>query len=273
MKNAKHSLTLTQFNNFELNYYFHDELDVYDKKVFPHHIHDRLEMYVLLDGDVSFSVESSVYKMSAGDAVIIKPNEIHNCILESNSVHKHMCLWFDSSNEFLFGDFLNHEFGSNNLVSPPKESKKRVFEIYDLLKIATQENDNHKIMYLTLELIDIFRKNITNTSPHKNIPIGLKNILIDIDNNFKSINSLNYFTDKYFISQSTLNRLFKEYLRTSPKYYLETKKLAHSRRLLKNGASVLYACMESGFTDYSNYIRLFKKRFSITPKQYKDNMA
>ncbi len=271
MKSAKYSLNVSGINNYEIDYYFNDRGEVYPKKIFPHHIHDRLEIYLLLEGDVSFAIESSVYKMTAGDAVIIKPNEMHNCILESVSVHKHMCMWFDASNEFLFGDFLKQEFGKNNLVSPPEETKKRVFELYSLLKTATDNQDKHKIFYLSLELLDIFRKFTVTDAGNKTIPKQLKEILYDIDANFKSINSLSYFTDKYFISQSTLNRLFKTYLHTSPKYYIETKRLANSRRLLKRGESVLFACMESGFTDYSNYIRLFKNRFGITPKQYKDS--
>ena len=271
MASKINKFSVTGLNSYEVNYYFNDVLEVYPKRVFPHHIHDGIEVYLLIEGDVSFAVESSVYKMTAGDAVIIKPNEIHNCILETESVHKHLCMWFDASSEFIFGDFLNHEFGKNNLVSPPIESKKRVFELYDELKLATENQDRHKFLYLSLELLDIFRKYTVLDAENKSIPNQLKNILNDIDENFKSINSLSYFTDKYFISQSTLNRLFKTYLRTSPKYYLETKRLANSRRLLKNGESVLFACMESGFTDYSNYIRLFKKRFKVTPKQYRDS--
>ena len=52
--------------------------------------------------------------------------------------------------------------------------------------------------------------------------------------------------------------------------YIETKRLSYSRLLLNSGKSVLAACMESGFPDYSNYIRLFKGRFKITPNQYKN---
>ena len=271
MKSAKYSLSISGLNNYEVNYYVHDAVTVLDKKIYPHHIHDRLEIYLLLEGDVSFAIESSVYKMTAGDAVIIKPNEVHNCILDSKSVHKHMCLWFESSNEFLFGDFINHDFGKNNLISPPPENKERVFELCTLIKTASLNEDKHKILYLTLELLDIFRKSIIIDAPNKPIPKLLKQILEDIEINFKIINSLDYFTEKYFISQSTLNRLFNVHLQISPKYYIETKRLANSRRLLKKGESVLFACMESGFTDYSNYIRLFKKRFGITPKQYRDS--
>ena len=79
-----------------------------------------------------------------------------------------------------------------------------------------------------------------------------------------------YLTKKYNISSSTLNRLFNDNLQTSPKLFLETKRLAHSRKLLREGNSVMDACMKSGFPDYSNYIRLFKKRFNMTPNQYKN---
>ena len=40
-----------------------------------------MELYILLEGDVSFVVESSLYKLSAGDAIVTAPNERHYCIL------------------------------------------------------------------------------------------------------------------------------------------------------------------------------------------------
>ena len=271
MRAAKHTLSIPEISGYEIRYYFQERNNKQQALVYPHHIHDRLELYVLLEGDVSFAVESSVYKLSIGDAVVIKPNEVHNCILDSDSIHKHMCFWFDCSNEFLFKDFIQHEFGRDNLISPTPEYKKRIFELYPLLKSATEEDDKQKLFYLSLEMLDIFRKFISVGVPKTILPTILKDILDDIDVNFKDIKSLSYFTQKYFISQSTLNRLFKQHLHTSPKYYLETKRLAYSRILLKKGATVLNACIESGFTDYSNYIRLFKNRFSITPKQYRDS--
>ena len=53
------------------------------------------------------------------------------------------------------------------------------------------------------------------------------------------------------------------------KMYLETKKLAYSRMLLKEGMPVADACSLAGFSDYSNFIRLFRLRFGITPNKYK----
>jgi AraC-like DNA-binding protein len=101
------------------------------------------------------------------------------------------------------------------------------------------------------------------------VPTVLTQILKYINENFKKIQDTYEIVSKFFISKSTLLRLFKKYLSTTPKLYLETKKLAFSRILLKRGESVQDACFLSGFTDYSNYIRLFKNRFNITPGKYK----
>ena len=40
-------------------------------------------------------------------------------------------------------------------------------------------------------------------------------------------------------------------------------------RCLRDGDMVADAAAKSGFSDYSNYIQLFKKQFGMTPLQYK----
>ena len=270
MKSAKYVYSVENVSDFEMRYYFSNSADEEQAKIYPHHVHDRLEFYVLLEGDVSFAVESTVYKLKAGDVVITKPNEMHNCILEKNSVHKHACFWFDSTSAFWFGDFLSRDFGKDNVISPDSKSKKRLLEIYKEIEELSNTQDKRRRYLLALEMLEILRKFLKEENTEKILPINLKNVLDYVDKNFNNIKNLTEITNKFYISQSTLNRMFKKHLKTTPKSYLETKRLAYSRRLLRQGVSVYNACMESGFSDYSNYIRLFKSRFNITPKQYQD---
>ncbi len=265
-----HKFSVPLIENYEAEYYFSYSSQTYAPKIFPPHIHDNLEFYILIEGNVSFMVEHEVYSLTGGDVIMSKPNEMHNCILNAESTHKHLCIWFDPSCEFLFAPFLAHEFGKGNLISPTNEDKKTLLVLYEKLNQATQIEDKKTQFIVTLEILNIYERSISSQSLTPNIPKVLTKILNDINLNFITINSLQYFVDKYFISQSTLNRLFKQHLRTSPRMYLETKKLAYSRMLLKESKSVLDACILSGFSDYSNYIRLFKNRFGITPKQYRD---
>ncbi|MBE5733113.1 MAG: helix-turn-helix domain-containing protein [Clostridiales bacterium] len=265
-----HKFSVPIIENYEAEYYFSYSPKEFEARIFPPHVHDMLEFYVLIDGNVSFMVENDVYKLSPGDIIMSKPNEMHNCILNSTSLHKHLCIWFDTSCSFLFSAFLSHEYGKGNLISPSNDDKQTLLNLYQRLEDATNA-ENKKVQFITtLEILNIYERSINTDSLHSDIPLALTTILNDINNNFAIINSLQYIIDKYFISHSTLNRLFKQHLRTSPRMYLETKKLAYSRMLLKEGKSVLDACMLSGFSDYSNYIRLFKNRFGITPKQYRD---
>lgn len=253
--------------NFGVEYYLEESQRIVPARIFPPHVDDRLEFYILIDGDASFSVENNVYKLTAGDVVISKPNQIHNCILNSNSVHKHLCFWFDSSCEFLFEKINNLK---SNLVSPPVEEKGKLLDIYKELRIARDCGDELKQFTLFVAMIEIIGKYVDKISVQQIVPDILKSVLDDLNTSFTEINSLSYFTEKYSVSSSTLNRLFKQHLNTSPKLYLETKRLAYARILLRKGENVMTACMKAGFTDYSNFIRLFKKRFNVTPNQYKN---
>ena len=267
-----YSLNVNLTTPYEMRHYLSNEDKLVDAHRFPPHLHDEMEFYVLLEGDVSFMVERSLYHLTAGDVIVTKPNEMHNCILNSDSVHKHMCFWFSAAQPSFFANMLERPFGKENLISLPTPQKQEFLSVCLDLHQAAIDQDDLKQFYLSLQFIHLLRSYKTAQQDDvAYIPQLLKDILEDINVHFSSIETLDYFTEKYFISQSTLQRLFKKYLHVTPKIYLETKRLAYSRVLLKQGISVLDACMQAGFPDYSNYIRLFKNRFGITPKRYQEN--
>ncbi len=265
------NLEIPEISDFSATFYLNDKSVEYGAKQWRPHINDALEIYALIEGDVSFAVEATRYDLLPGDVIITKPNEIHNCILNSNSVHKHMCFWFNVSTPFIFDAFLKHELGCNNLIRPDEEAKERLNFIYSEIIKASDENDTHKQLYLSLEMLHILKKFTDGDGSEKKPTPIMQEIIADMNQNFIKIHSLDYFTAKYYISQSTLNRLFKSFIRTTPKTYLETKKLSFSRMLLMAGKSVSEAASEAGFDTSANYIRTFKRRFGITPKQYARN--
>ena len=204
--NYKFSIPIIE--NFESEYYFSYSTTQYAPRIFPPHVHDTLEFYVLIEGNVSFMVENEVYALSAGDVIMSKPNEMHNCILNSTSLHKHLCIWFATSCYFLFSSFLSHEYGKGNLISPTSEDKKTLLDLYKRLEDASS-NENKKDQFVTtLEILNIYERSINTESLTSDIPQALTNILNDININFAVIPSLQHLVDKYFISHSTLSRLF-----------------------------------------------------------------
>ena len=263
-------LNIPDICGYNVKYYYSNKVTEENPRNWTPHLHDTLEVYILIEGDVSFAVEGSYYKLSPGDAIITKPNEMHNCILNSRSVHRHLCFWFGAESSFVFDEFLRHDFGENNLIRADEAAQKRLHKIYDSIIKSEKEKDTHAQFYLTLEMLGIMRKFISADSGITVSDDLFTRIISDIGKNFRRIKNLDYFSANYYISQSTLNRLFKTHLNTTPKQYLEMKKLAYSRGLLRKGRTVAEASAEAGFPDASNYIRLFNNSFGITPGEYRE---
>lgn len=265
------TVELAQISNLDVTFY----VSTNDNMELPHkyksHVHDTIELFILFEGDVSYVVENNIYKLTKGDVLITKPNEVHNCVINSETVNKHACIRIGGDNKYLTENLLSHEYGVNNLLSPSAKEKEELIE--NCLKLDEYTSANEKILAYTciLRILDIINKN-TPCDINSNVyPEDLVAALNLINDKFTSINTAQQITDMINVSRSTLCRLFKTHMRTSPKIYLETKKLAYARRLLKEGKSVTDAAFEAGFNEYSNFIRTFKKQFGITPFKYKNS--
>ena len=51
--------------------------------------------------------------------------------------------------------------------------------------------------------------------------------------------------------------------------YLTHLRMQHCRKALEDGVSVLNACTESGFPDYSSFLKTFRRLYGITPAEYR----
>ena len=70
-------------------------------------------------------------------------------------------------------------------------------------------------------------------------------------------------------SPARLKRAFKECTMESIHSYLTHLRMQHCRKALEDGVSVLNACTESGFPDYSSFLKTFRRLYGITPAEYR----
>src|SRR4029453_96378 len=63
-------------------------------------------------------------------------------------------------------------------------------------------------------------------------------------------------------------RVFRELVGQSPHQYLLRARLAHASRLLRQGASVTEAALNSGFGNLSHFTRTFQSHFGVAPVRY-----
>ena len=74
--------------------------------------------------------------------------------------------------------------------------------------------------------------------------------------------------DKFSLNRHYLSRLFKQKYGTTIQQYLLSVRLENAARLLREGYSVTEATALCGYSDRSNFSRMFYRHYGVWPSQY-----
>ena len=234
------------------------------------HIHTECEIYINLSGNVSFVVENRIYPISRGSVIITRPYEYHHCIYNSNEQHEHFWITFsaEESEDFL-KMFFCREKGNDNLIILDEVQLNSLCAVLDSLLKNKSDTFEQRI-----DCLQFFRiLNAGKIESHTgNMEISESDVikaLCFMDEHLIENFDIKSLSDACNVSVNTLERHFKKALGVTPFAMLRKKRLIASTAHLRNRETVTEAALKSGFSDYSNYIQLFRKQFAVTPLQYK----
>ena len=77
---------------------------------------------------------------------------------------------------------------------------------------------------------------------------------------------------QFYVSREHLSRSFKSYTNESIRHYITDLRMQEFRYGLVTGKSVLDACLASGFSDYSSFVKSFRNLYGITPTEYREQL-
>ena len=100
-------------------------------------------------------------------------------------------------------------------------------------------------------------------------PRILTDILAYLESDYDRISGLEQVCSLFYLSKSTLWRLFSEHLGQSPGQVLRGIRLHHAAGLLEAGCSVSETARRCGFPDDSGLIAAFRSRYGVTPGQWR----
>lgn len=207
--------------------------------------------YTFLNGE-----EKSIY-VKAGELIFIPQNcSYYNTYLED-----------DTETKIVQFDLLHGELPAY-LSEPIKLELPHATELIDaFFKIAQKNPSNHTFHYMScfynlLCRIDDFYLRIP--TKYKK----LKPALSEISEHYQKNRSMAYYAEQCDMSEVNFRRLFKEYTGKSPVEYRNDIRLENARIKLQSGEyNVSEAAYESGFSNLSFFIRLYKKKYGHTPKK------
>ena len=165
---------------------------------------------------------------------------------------------------------MQHEDGRGNLIRLGVEEKKELLSVCEKIEKKTMEGDTISAFSAAITMLELCRTGISEEVSSHPLPPVLLTVISRMNEDYGNIRSIDALCQEHFISHSTLLRMFRRYLGISPHAYLEARRLAIARNLLKEGRSVSEIADLTGFADVSAFIRLFRSRFAVTPRQYKE---
>lgn len=75
-----------------------------------------------------------------------------------------------------------------------------------------------------------------------------------------------------YVSREHLSRIFKEYTMQSIHDYLTELRMQSCRQDIADGKRILSACTENGFSNYSSFLKTFRKLYGMTPADYRSHL-
>lgn len=234
------------------------------------HIHPCYEIYVHVSGDVSFATNDTMQVLSPGDVVLTRPYTSHHCITHTDCIHEHYCL-FVYCEDALIKDALDR-LAQRCFLRDSPDGTTQLLSLLQQITHALSQEPRPDLLEQRASLYRLIAQLSRMSAPNADAPRypeNLRRILHHISLHYASPLSVRELCRHFFISQATLERLFRHHLHTTPYRYLLQYRLSAAAHALVRGKSVGAAAEESGFSDYPHFISQFRKHFGMTPNQYK----
>ena len=242
-------------------------------KSFNFHYHDFYKLIVFMDGNVNYSIEGKNYELKPGDIVVVSTNEIHRPVIDPLANYERIVLYLSQSflnqDERLSECFKETHLKHTNVLRLTAGDYRHLIDTLDKAIKKETEDDYAGNLYSKLYVTESLL--IINESVYKNgllfegaVDYDRKIIEVCeyINTHLKEDLSVDALSEKFFISKYYFMRKFKEYTGVTVHNYILEKRLLNTKSLTDSGEKVSTACIESGFKDYSTYLRA-KKRITL----------
>lgn len=246
---------------------------------YAYHCHDGCEIYLFLTGNIRVYVEKSCFIPPVGTLILFKPQQLHHIQSIDEALYERIVIdlpveYMNSlaaDKQWLFNCFLRQDSGNLTTLDFAQQE-----ELLSLCRKINRYNHSRmpgdhirKNAYAEILLATINEIFHEKKEPFQNtMPDSVVHIMQYIDNHLGENVNFSLMAEKLGISLGSLREEFRRHTGLTLREYLLERKIVNAKTLLKNGASVTEACFASGFNDYANFIRSFKKKEGISPGKY-----
>ena len=242
------------------------------------HYHTFHKIIEFLGGESGYGVEGKQYLLQPGDLVLVPQGCIHRPEAEPNAPYERRIL-------YLSPEFLRRAGGSCDLAACFDRARE---EFRFVVHPADGTGGGQLTALEHAEREDAFGRELLAQSLLFQFLIGLNRAMADdllqyakpaaYDRKIEAI--LRYLSEhltepvsiddlaaRFFVSKYHMMRQFRAQTGYTIHGYLTGKRLMFARAMIAAGTPVLQASEESGFGDYSAFLRAYRKQCGAAPNQ------
>lgn len=258
---------------------------------FPLHWHNEMEIVLVKEGSLEINIDLEIFQAHEGDIVILKPCTLHGFKqLEKYKATYHTILFqmsilnnniSDACAVKYFNPFLENRYAYPKVISGNEAGREEIRECLENLIHCYQEKKEFFELDIKSKLFHLFHLMFTYSFEKNNTVSGVRSdtvyhvklILDYISEHYAETITIEELAEMLHFSQQYFMRFFKKYTGMTCLDYINDYRLnTAAKLLLETNDSISEIAAEVGLGNVSYFNRLFKRKYEITPREYRRKM-
>lgn len=234
-----------------------------------HHYHDLCEIYYMVSGECTYFINDDSYKISKGDVIFIPEGVVHKTYYD-NKEHKRLLI--ECSTDYI-PEVARAALSAAIHIKNDSEITSSVYNVLLHLEGEYKNRDGYSADAISSLLKFLFYTlaRAKNSIDHEAKKTSMQKVAAYINQNYNTPISLSDIAAQSFVSPEHLSRSFKAEIGQGFCEYLSEVRLNEAQKLLEGEqklsvSEIAYKC---GFNDSNYFSDKFKKRYGISPVQYR----
>ena len=237
------------------------------------HLHNSIEFIYITEGTLELGMGQELFHMEEGDFAVIFPDVIHHYQVFSQGENKAVYLWAKPALAGQFADVIQSSCPQNPVIK--KENVHRdIVNAVSCLRVSRKEPDSSLVIeqaYVQILLarsIPCFRLMEKSSVESNDI---IYQTVSYIARHFRNEVSLEKMARDLGISKFTLSRVFSGTFHRNFNQFLNEQRLNYVTVHLEcTDDSITDICMNAGFESQRTFNRVFRERYRMTPREYRN---
>ena len=265
---------------------FFDETSGPAPESLPYHYHDSYEIYRSLNSSLRYRVNGMVYELDYGDILVLNQFDIHQSLAEPGApYHRQLALFYPELvaswsvvGYDLLRCFERRPSGFRHLVRLGDADQKQ-YEVFFAEALASRtlahpERDMIQRLLIARLLVLVNRGvQLEPASRDEEPPTAGQSAQLDaiiryVEEHLTEELSLSQIASRFGTTPNGLNRLCRRAGRITLHQYILRRRVEQARLELSRGTTVTEAAYASGFGNLSHFIRIFRQKTGLSPKEF-----